>query len=155
MPNVNDLKSSRFLTKHDVTPDVLVTISGYEEQDVSMESQAEEMKWCLSFKELDKPLVLNMTNGQLVSHVTGSDEFDDWIGKQIVLYNDETIMFGGKMVGGIRVRAVKQTFKEAANDAPKQTLDQAVSDAKVHRDKRQAQINNEQGAGIPDEDIPF
>lgn len=117
MPNLNDLKSSKFLTKSDVEPDVLVTIKSYKQLNVAMENQAPEEKWCLYFKELDKPLVLNMTNGQLISVITGSGEFDHWIGEQIVLYNDKTVMFAGRLTGGIRVRATKggQTNPEYSN----------------------------------------
>lgn len=104
MPNVNDLKSSKFLTKFDVDPALEVTIKSYEEVNVAMESQAPELKWTLSFHELDKPLVLNNTNGQLLMAITGSGEFDAWIGKKIVLYNDKTVMFAGKLTGGIRIR---------------------------------------------------
>lgn len=107
MPNVNDLKSSKFLTKNDVEPAVLVTIKSYEEMNVAMESQAPENKWCLYFNELDKPLVLNMTNGMLIAAITGTEDFDGWIGKQIVLYNDKTVSFAGKITGGIRVRAAR------------------------------------------------
>jgi len=87
--------------------DLLVTIKGYEAMNVAMESQAEEMKWCLYFDEVEKPLVLNMTNGQLISAITDSGDFDHWIGQKIVLFNDKTVMFAGKMTGGIRVRASK------------------------------------------------
>lgn len=107
MPNVNDLKTSKFLTKHDVEPPILVTIKSYEAMNVAMESQAEEIKWCLLFNEVDKPLVLNMTNGQLISAITGSGDFNHWIGKEIVLFNDKTVMFAGQLTGGIRVRASK------------------------------------------------
>lgn len=116
MPKVSDLKSSKFLTKHDVEPEVVVTIDSYEELDVSMESQAPEMKWCLYFKQFEKPLVLNSTNGQLIEAILGSDDFDDWIGQQVVLYNDPTVSFGGKLTGGIRVKAKRQTMKEAIRD---------------------------------------
>jgi len=126
MPNVNDLKSSKFLTKHDVEPPILVTIKKYEEMDVSMENQAPEMKWCLIFRETDKPLVLNITNGQLIAAIVGSEDFDHWIGKQIVLYNDKTVMFAGKMTGGIRVRASKSGQPNpdyAGDDSPPPTDD--------------------------------
>lgn len=116
MPNVNDLKSSKFLTKYDVEPAVLVTIKSYEEMNVAMESQAPEMKWAIHFHELDKPLVLNMTNGMLISAIIGSEDLDKAIGTKIVLYNDKTVMFGGKMTGGIRVRA-QNVVKQAANTA--------------------------------------
>jgi len=116
MPNVNDLKTSKFLKKEDVTPPVRVTIKSYESVNVAMESQAEDMKWALHFNELDKPLILNQTNGALIQMVTGSDDFDHWIGKVIVLYNDPSVMFGGKMVGGIRVRAAKGGTAPAQED---------------------------------------
>lgn len=107
MPKVSDLKNSKFLTKHDAEPPVLVTISGFEELNVAMESQDPEMKWVLKFKEFDKPLVLNMTNGQLIAAITGTEEFEGWIGEKVVLFNDPTISFGGKLTGGIRIRAMK------------------------------------------------
>lgn len=104
-PNVNDLKDSRFLTKNDVEPEVLATIKSYKEMNVAMESQAPEVKWTLMFHELPKPLVLNSTNGQFVQAITGSGDFDDWLGKQVVLYNDKTVSFAGKITGGIRIKA--------------------------------------------------
>ena len=104
---VKDLKDSRFLAKEDVEPDVLVTIKSYEKVNVALESMAPEMKWTVRFLELPKPLVLNSTNGQLLEAITGSDNSDDWIGKKVVLYNDKTVSFAGRITGGIRVRAIK------------------------------------------------
>ncbi len=116
MPKVSDLKDSRFLKKEDVEPDVLVTIKKYEKMNVALESVAPEEKFVLYFEELPKPLVLNSTNGQLIEMITGSDDFDDWIGKQIVLYNDKTVSFAGKITGGIRVRPIKS--QETESDIP-------------------------------------
>lgn len=107
MPKVSDLKQSKYLTKEDVAPAILVTITSYDYVNVALESQAPEMKYVLLFKEADKPLVLNQTNGQLIAIITGTDDFDGWIGRKIVLYNDPTISFAGKVTGGIRVRAPK------------------------------------------------
>lgn len=109
MPNVNDLKDSKFLTKEDCGPRGLqVTITGWAEEDVSMETQPTKMKYVLHFKELAKPLVLNNTNGQRIALLTGKDDFDDWTGHQITLFNDPTVEFGGKLVGGIRVSVPQQ-----------------------------------------------
>jgi len=72
-----------------------------------MQGAEEELKWCLHFSNLEKPLVLNMTNMQLISKITGSENTDDWTGKQIVIYNDPTISMGGRITGGLRVRAPK------------------------------------------------
>ena len=111
MPTIADLKQSKFLTKSDVTPPVLGTIRGYEQLNVAMEGAPQEMKYSLHFNELEKPLVLNSTNGQIIAGIFKSDDFDAWIGKTIVLYFDPNVSFGGKLTGGIRVRAVKEGAK--------------------------------------------
>lgn len=105
MPNVNDLKQSRFLTQRDIEKPVLVTITSYDEVNVAKEGAEQDLRWTLLFKEFEKPLVLNSTNGQIIAAITGSEEFDDWIGKKIVIYVDPNVSFGGKLVGGIRCRA--------------------------------------------------
>ncbi|MFA5381939.1 MAG: hypothetical protein WC356_02150 [Candidatus Micrarchaeia archaeon] len=103
--NVNDLKKSKFLTKNDVEPAILVTIESCEEVNVAKEGAEPEYRWAMHFKDMDKPLILNSTNGQIIAAITGSNEDSGWIGKKIVLYNEPTISFGGKITGGIRVRA--------------------------------------------------
>jgi hypothetical protein len=108
MPKVSDIKQSKYLAREDVNPPILVTIKGYEHVNVAMENQAPEMKWALTFLERDvKPMVLNQINGVTIESITGSDDFDDWIGKKIVLFDDPNVMFGTKKVGGVRVRAPK------------------------------------------------
>ena len=121
--NVNDLKTSKFLTKHDVEPAILVTIERDELVNVALETQAPEEKYVLYFKELEKPLVLNMTNGQLIAAIIGSENSGDWAGKQVVLYNDKTVMYAGKLTGGIRVRAVQQPVQQAATAPVEDTTD--------------------------------
>ncbi len=51
-----------------------------------------------------KPMVLNRTNAQLVGVCTGAKTAGEARGKQIVVYNDPTISFGGKIVGGLRLK---------------------------------------------------
>lgn len=114
MPTVDDLRNSQFLTKSDVEPDVLVTIKSYELMDVSLENEPTDEKYILHFNELDKPLVLNVTNGMSIEEITGSDNFDDWIGVEIVLFNDKSIMFQRRRTGGIRVRAKIQPQQQTA-----------------------------------------
>ena len=122
MATINDLAKSKYLKQGDVDPPVLVTISGYKNQNVAKESESPDMKYCLFFKELEKPLVLNSTNGQLIAKITGSEDLDDWEGKKVVLYNDPNISFGGKICGGIRVRAPKAGAKGKAEPEPAPTL---------------------------------
>lgn len=118
MPNIGDLKESRFVTQQEVDPPVLVTISGWAQTNVAKEGADPEYRYVLKFLEMDKPMTLNSTNGQLIAAITGSEEFDGWKGKKIVLYRDKTISFGGRMCGGIRVRAPKSSYQEPEPPAP-------------------------------------
>ena len=117
MPKVSDLKDSKFLSKEDVEPPVRVTIVRYDEQNVAMEDKPERIKHTLYFRELTKGLVLNVTNGQLIQIVTGSDDFKDWIGKQIILYNDPTVSYAGELTGGIRVQVPQPQVPEQTGKA--------------------------------------
>jgi hypothetical protein len=118
MPKVSDLKNSKYLKKEDVKPPVLVTIAGWEYVDVSMESEPASMRYILTFEEAVKPLVLNQTKGAVIEAMTGKDDFEDWIGHQIVLYEDPTIMYKGKIVGGIGVRPPKGQAPAIEDDCP-------------------------------------
>lgn len=105
MPKVAQMKNSKFLKKEDVGEDgTVVTIVNVHEVNVAMDGKDEEMKWCMTFREFDKPMVLNSTNAQLCEKFLGSDDTDDWTGKQVILFDDPTVSFGDKLVGGIRVR---------------------------------------------------
>lgn len=98
------MKESKFLTKDDVTPPVLVTMGQVEKVNVALAGADPEYRWALYFDELDKPLILNQTNINLINAVTVTDDTDNWVGKKVVLYNDPTISYAGKVTGGIRVR---------------------------------------------------
>jgi len=98
---------SKFLKKEDVGGGrgMLVTISAVKQANVAMQGADPEMKWTLLFEELDKPMVLNSTNIHMCAKACDSDDTDDWAGKKVVVYEDPNVSFGGKLVGGIRVRA--------------------------------------------------
>lgn len=112
---IGQMMPSRFLKKDDVEPAKLVTIKSFSEENVGREDSP-DMKWCMHFAELDKPLVVNGTNLQLCAQALGSDETDNWVGKQVVLYNDPAVQFQGKLTGGVRIRAAKK--KPGAAKAP-------------------------------------
>lgn len=107
MPKITEMLTSKYLRKEDVDPPMLVTFVRLTKQNVATESQPPEMKWCMHFRELDKPLVLNKVNIQLGAAILESDDTDKWKGKRLVLYNDPTIMYQGKLTGGIRIRAAQ------------------------------------------------
>lgn len=107
MPKTSEMRESKFLKQADVGRGALGTVESVTQMNVAKEGADHEMKWCMSFHEIDKPLVLNSTNIQLCEKIFGSDDTDQWIGKRVVLYADPNVSFQGKLVGGIRVRAPK------------------------------------------------
>lgn len=107
--NINQLKDSKFLKKEDCGDHgVIATIRNLEQVNVALADDPEELKWCINFEEDLKPMVLNQTNAQRIAAITGHQDTDDWAGQKIVLYNDKTIMYAGKVTGGIRVREVRK-----------------------------------------------
>lgn len=113
--HISGLKQSKFLTRNDVGAGILVTIKELFQENVAKEGAPEELRYCLSFEETEKPMVLNNTNGQIIAQITKSEETDTWPGHKIVCYDDPNVSFGGKLVGGIRVRAPRgQAAKSAA-----------------------------------------
>lgn len=119
MTSPMDLKASKFLTKGDCGDDgIIITIKYVKQENIAKEGAEPEMKWCIHFEEVEKPMVLNSTNGFLIAKalkLAEDADFNEWKGKAIVLYNDPSVSFGGKITGGIRARAVRET-KEHAKD---------------------------------------
>lgn len=105
MPNINQMKESKFLKKEDCGAGILVTIREVSQENVAKEGAPEELKWCLHIEESDKPMVLNSTNSQVIANICGSPETEAWTGHKIVLYNDPNVAYAGKIIGGIRCRA--------------------------------------------------
>lgn len=107
------MMESKFLKKEDLDYDNgnVVTITRLEQQNVGLADQDEDLKWVMFFREFKKPLVMNSTNIQLTVKALGTDETDDWTGKKIIIYVDDNVSFGGKLVGGIRI-------KRAGNSKP-------------------------------------
>jgi hypothetical protein len=120
MPHINELKKSSFLKKEDCGDrGILVTIKEVVQENVAKDGSPEELKWCVFFKECDKPMVLNSINCQLIASITKQENTDNWPGHKVVLYNDPAISYQGKITGGIRVRAPRGAAAQpAANPAP-------------------------------------
>lgn len=114
MPNIDQMTSSKFLRKEDCDPPILVTIDRIVLENVGLDDQPKESKWCLYFLETEKGIVTNPTNRELCAEVCGSRMTEDWRGHKIVLFNDPSIMYQGRRTGGIRIRAPKNSANTAA-----------------------------------------
>lgn len=136
MPSWKTLVDSKYLKQEDIGPGKLVTLQSIEKVNIAMEDQPAEMKPCARFREMKKPLILNTTNLGLMASSAGSDDIDDWIGRQFVLYVDPTVQYMGKIIGGIRIRRPRKT-------------------AKVEPEPELIEAHDDTEPGAADDDIPF
>jgi hypothetical protein len=112
-------KTSKYLSKEDVGEDgVILTIAGFRLEAINTDD-GEEDKVILHFEESDvKPMVVNRTNAQLLKQITGAQTAGEAKGRQIVVYNDPSVGFGGKIVGGLRIKKVPGAPKVVRPAAP-------------------------------------
>ena len=104
---------SKFLKASDLQgKEVRVEIFDVRMEDVS--GDGSEEKLVMYFKDKQKGLVLNITNRNRLVTAFG-DETDDWLGKEILIYPEQT-QFGGRPVEGLRVRVPAKEAKPG--DAP-------------------------------------
>jgi hypothetical protein len=61
-----------------------------------------EEKAVVAFEEVDKELVLNVTNWDRIVELTGQEDSDNWIGGRIKLIRVK-VPYGGKTVDAIRI----------------------------------------------------
>jgi hypothetical protein len=116
--------NSKYLGKGDVGEDgIVVTIKGFRNKTLESDDGNEE-KIVMHFLEDVKPMVINRTNSQLIGVCTGAKTAGEAKGKQIVVYNDPTISFGGKITGGLRIKKISgapkavQTKSDLDKDIP-------------------------------------
>lgn len=138
MPNINDSFSSKYLRASDIGEEgasAVVTIMRVGMESMKNQSGQQETRPTLTFREFDKPLVLNKTNAKKIASLLKSQDTDDWIDQQIQLFSTET-EFGGDTVACIRV-------KQAALPSKKQSAKYAIPP------------ENNPAPPADDSDIPF
>lgn len=119
MPRVTDMIESKYLKQADVPDPVIVTVTKIGKINIAKEGDPPEDKWAVRFKEFQKPMLLNSTNIKLLEKACGSDDTDDWVGKEVILYTDDSVSFGGQVVGGLRIRKQQQApQRKAPTQAP-------------------------------------
>ncbi len=110
--------NSKYLTKGDVGEDGLIlTIKGFKEEIIEGDN-GDESKIVMYFVEDINPMVVNRTNSQLIGIATGASNAGEARGKQIVVYNDPSISFGGKVTGGLRIKKIAGAPRSVAKADP-------------------------------------
>jgi len=103
---MNQMFPSNWLAKEDITHPIRATIKAVTQEEIKGES-GNETKNILHFNGDVKQMILNRTNAEFLVAAFGDDS-DHWLGKTVEIYVDPNVMFGGKRIGGVRVRAVQQ-----------------------------------------------
>ncbi len=122
MALVKDMIQSKFLRKEDFDEDQVMTIRDCKLEEVGKED-AQESRWVLYFREREKGMVLNVTTIRVLEQAYGGDT-DHWVGNKVMVYVDPNVSFGGKVVGGLRLR----TPKKLAAKPPTKPVDEEFAD---------------------------
>ncbi len=126
MPKVSDMITSKYLRKEDFEDEAICTIKGVKLEDLGKD-EAKEERWILYFREQQKGMVLNVTTIRVLEQAFGGDT-DQWIGNKVMVYVDPNVSFGGKVVGGLRLRIPKQS---KAAQKPAQTVTEEEFDKDI------------------------
>lgn len=122
---------SKYMNRDDLDGDVTLTIDSVDMEGLESDGVMSD-KLVIHFRESHaKPFIVNKGNAITIADAHG-DDTDNWVGKRVTIYVDQTVMFGGKRVGGIRVRIADD--KRSVNaPAPRNTSsDQSVT-AQIQR----------------------
>lgn len=133
---MNEMFPSNYLKKEDVSHPITATIRDVITEEVSGD-HGKESKPVIRFNGSVKPMILNKGNGELLCSLYGDDSLA-WHGKSIELYMDPNVMFGGKRVGGIRLRAPSQNGAGAAPASSSGGAGYAISNGKTVTKKNNA-----------------
>lgn len=122
---------TKYLSKDDITAPTVGVIAKVVNETLG-QGDDQEVKPILYFSSgIPKPMVLNNTNWINVEGVYG-DESDNWTGKPIEVWVDPSVSFGGKRIGGLRLRAPANSNGHApAVTAADLTMEQAIEALKA------------------------
>lgn len=100
---VDQLIESKYLRASDLNgEDMIVTIKDVDFELVGMDKQKKPV---ITFKGIDKGMILNKTNIQAIELATGESDTDDWNGKKVTLTEGETTDLSGKLVPCLRIKS--------------------------------------------------
>ena len=96
--------NAKYLKKEDIPSPVNTSILWTKEEEVTAPGKGTETRLVLYFDGFKKGLVLNATNAQALEEITGTEDCDKWADIPIQVYVDPDVKYGGKKIGGIRIR---------------------------------------------------
>jgi len=106
---------SSYLKQSDFNEDgFIVTVKHIKHENLAKENEPTEMKFVLFFAEFEKGLVLNSTNITSLAKACNSDNTDEWLGQEVIVYVDANVNYGGKTTGGLRIKRHASAQPKAA-----------------------------------------
>ena len=128
MANVNEMIESKYLKQADFPDPLIVTVKGVKHINIAKEGDQPEYKWAIRYAEFGRPMLLNSTNIKALEKACGSSDTDEWTGKEVIVYNDENVSFGGQITGGLRIRKHQEApkKKEQKKDAPREDFEDSI-----------------------------
>jgi len=119
-----DIMPSNYLGKDDFPQDTLCTIKEVVREEIKGDSGKEDkavlylMNPSNDALDCTRGVILNVGNWEACEEISGQDDSDNWPGTMVVLYTDSSVMFAGKRVGGLRIRAARMEAPAKAEPAP-------------------------------------
>ena len=155
--NIVMRKDSLYLTKDDVPMTGVDMVIA----NVTIEEVGDEQKPVINFMGGSKGMVANKVNVGVLCSLYGA-ESDAWSGKIITLFNDPSVQFQGKLVGGIRLRpsmsqpAGVNIAQNSLQGAPAPLVDpNGQQSPPVDAYTQQEDATGQSLAQFQDSDIPF
>jgi hypothetical protein len=114
MNSYKTYNDSAYLRKEDFPLQRILTVSDVREEEVTAPGKKPKRKIVIYLEEVEKGLVLNQANGDVLFEMTGFEDPEQWIGQRVEVYNDPNVTYAGKRVGGIRLREPARASAPAA-----------------------------------------
>jgi len=105
MPKVHQMFPSKYVKGEELDGKTFtLTIKLIRQEKMRFNPQSPEaIGWVIYVKETERGIVMGKPLATQLTQILGSDDTDDWIGKQVVFYS-EPVMVGGQSRMGIRAR---------------------------------------------------
>ena len=95
---------AQYLKKEDLSEPVDTELLWVKEEKVPTPGKGTRTRAVAYFEGLSKGLVLNNSNGETLLEMTGTEDPNEWKDVALQLYVDPDVTYGGKKIGGIRIR---------------------------------------------------
>lgn len=95
---------AQYLKKEDLSEPVDAELLFVKEENVTAPGKNTKTRLVAYFNGQSKGLILNTANCEILAQITGTDDPNGWEDVALQLYVNPDVKYGGKKIGGIRIR---------------------------------------------------